>query len=60
MEKGVQILDWPATSPDLNLIENLWGLLKQKINSVGAGNYQDLIIKANEIFLKDPEIRQTY
>jgi transposase len=30
-ENGVSLLDWPPYSPDLNPIENLWKLLKERI-----------------------------
>jgi transposase len=30
-KSGIRVLDWPAQSPDLNPIENLWAIVKQHI-----------------------------
>ena len=38
----LQVLDWPANSPDLNPIENLWAIVKKKLNKHHPNTSQQL------------------
>jgi hypothetical protein len=31
-ENDIPTLEWPTQSPDLNIIENVWKVIKQKFN----------------------------
>ncbi len=41
-DHGVTVLDWPAKSPDLNTIKNLWGIVKRKMRYARPNNADDL------------------
>ena len=55
---GIQILDWPGNSPDLNPIENLWMLLKRKLRQYNPSNIQELIYHIKRVWCTEmsPEV----
>jgi len=46
--KVPEVMDWPSNSPDLNPIENLWAIVKRKVELRRPKNLSEL-----ELFLKE-------
>ena len=41
-DEGVKMLCWPPKSPDLNPIENIWGIMDEHKNALCPTNREDL------------------
>ena len=47
--ENVQLLEWPSRSPDLNPMENLWGVLARRVYSNGK-QYSTLSLLESAIY----------
>ena len=46
----VEVMDWPAYSPDLTAIENLWAILKRKLHTDTFNKVQELNNKIESLW----------
>ncbi len=53
-DHGVTVLDWPANSPDLNPIENLWGIVKRKMRDTRPNNADGMKAAIKETWASIP------
>ena len=52
-EKNINRIDWPGNSPDLNPIENLWGIIKSKLRRIRIYSKQELLNNFDRIWTKN-------
>lgn len=52
---NIDVMQWPAQSPDLNPIENLWSYVEKELRKVVIKNKSQLIDKINEIWKNTPK-----
>ena len=45
---GIQILQWPSSSPDLNPIEHLWDVLEDRVKKHRSKNKTELALHLME------------
>ncbi|KAI2650953.1 Transposable element Tc1 transposase [Labeo rohita] len=53
-DNGVGVFDWPANSPDMKPIENLWGIVKRKMRNKIPKNADELKATVKETWASIP------
>lgn len=51
-----EVMDWPAQSPDMNPIENLWHILAREVEKRRPKNVAELEAMVREEWGKNPKV----
>ena len=57
-QHNITLLDWPAQSPDLNPIENLWAIVKVHMRKKQFQNKNEIIGTFLQVWNRDPDIQK--
>ena len=55
---GIQVLDWPGNSPDMNPIEGLWNDLKNDMSQTVSKNKNELIERLISVWYHNPRLEE--
>jgi transposase len=59
--RSIKVLPWPAMSPDMNPIENLWSYVKRRVSESEPKNLADLEVEIKKAWYSIPkEVCQNY
>ena len=56
-ESDIQTIPWPSRSPDLNPIENIWHILKQKVSLADSSSVAELQSAIETVWYNDLDIK---
>ncbi|GFY08203.1 transposable element Tcb2 transposase [Trichonephila clavipes] len=58
-EQNIPLLDWPDNSPDMNLIENVWALMKREVTKDVITNKTQLLERIIHVWNHHPQMQET-
>ena len=51
-KEAPEVIEWPSNSPDVNPVENLWSIIKRRVEKRKPTNHQELDMFLHEVWEK--------
>ena len=55
---NLNCVNWPCNSPDINPIENLWAILKERMRKLDCMSKEHMISSLIQVWFKDNEVKE--